>query len=136
MAKSYWLVKQEPSTYSFEQLVREKRACWDGVRNFQARNNLAKMRVGDRALFYHSGEAREVVGIAEVAREAYPDPTAKEPRWVAVDLVPVRPLKKPVSLEQIKATPALRTIALVRQSRLSVMPLAAAEFEAIVKLGS
>ena len=136
MAKSYWLVKQEPSTYSFEQLVREKRACWDGVRNFQARNNLAKMRAGDRALFYHSGEAREVVGIAEVAREAYPDPTAKEPRWVAVDLVPVRPLKKPVSLEQIKATPALRTIALVRQSRLSVMPLAAAEFEAIVKLGS
>jgi len=133
MAKSYWLVKQEPSTYAFEQLVREKRACWDGVRNFQARN---KMRAGDRALFYHSGEAREVVGIAEVAREAYPDPTAKEPRWVAVDLVPVRPLKKPVSLEQIKATPALRTIALVRQSRLSVMPLAAAEFEAIVKLGS
>jgi predicted RNA-binding protein with PUA-like domain len=136
MAKSYWLVKQEPSTYSFERLVREKRACWDGVRNFQARNNLAKMRAGDRALFYHSGEAREVVGIAEVAREAYPDPTAKEPRWVAVDLVPVRPLKKPVSLEQIKATPALRTIALVRQSRLSVMPLAVAEFEAIVKLGS
>jgi predicted RNA-binding protein with PUA-like domain len=136
MAKSYWLVKQEPSTYSFNQLVREKRACWDGVRNFQARNNLAKMRVGDRALFYHSGDAREVVGIAEVAREAYPDPTAKEARWVAVDLVAVRPLKKPVTLEQIKSTPALRTIALVRQSRLSVMPLVAAEFEAIVKLGS
>jgi predicted RNA-binding protein with PUA-like domain len=136
MARSYWLVKQEPSTYSFERLVREKRTCWDGVRNFQARNNLAKMRVGERVLFYHSGDSKEVVGIAEVARNAYPDPSATEPRWVAVDLAAVRKLKKPVTLAQIKDSPALRDIPLVRQSRLSVMPLTAAEFDAIMKLGS
>jgi predicted RNA-binding protein with PUA-like domain len=136
MAKRYWLVKQEPTTYPFDQLVADGRARWDGVRNFQARNNLQAMRAGDRVLYYHSNVGQEVVGVCEVAREAYPDPTADDPRWVAVDLVPVRKLKKPVGLERIKGEPSLRDVALVRQSRLSVMPLEKREFDAIVKLGA
>jgi predicted RNA-binding protein with PUA-like domain len=108
---------------------------WDGVRNFQARNNLKAMRTGDRVLFYHSVVGMAVVGVCEVVREAYPDPTAKEAGWVAVDLAPVKPLKRPVTLEEIKADGALRGIPLVRQSRLSVMPLERAAFERIVKLG-
>jgi predicted RNA-binding protein with PUA-like domain len=135
MAKRYWLVKQEPSTYSWDQLVRDGRTCWDGVRNHQARNNLAAMRMGDRVLFYHSVVGQAVVGIAEVAREAYPDPTTKDAHWVAVDLVPVKALRRPVTLEAIKAAPALRDIPLLRQSRLSVMPLEQAAFDAIVKMG-
>lgn len=137
MAKSFWLVKQEPSTYSFDRLVRDKRTTWDGVRNFQARNNLAAMKLGDRVLFYHANAGPEtaVVGIAEVACTSYPDPTADDPRWLAVDLVPVKGLKRPVTLEQIKSEPALKDIALLRQSRLSVMPLAKTEFDRIVKLG-
>ncbi|HEY8516064.1 MAG TPA: EVE domain-containing protein [Candidatus Binatia bacterium] len=136
MAKQFWLVKQEPSSYPFDQLVKDKKTTWDGVRNFQARNNLAAMKKGDRVLYYHSGEAREVVGICEVTREAFPDPTADDPRWLAVELKPVKKLAKPVTLEQIKGDRALRDIALVRQSRLSVMPLDAAAFERIVELGS
>jgi predicted RNA-binding protein with PUA-like domain len=131
----HWLVKQEPTTYSWDDLVRDGRTMWEGVRNFQARNNLKAMQVGDRVLFYHSGDGKEVVGIAEVARDAYPDPTSKEKGWVVVDLVPVRPLKKPVTLEAIKSVPALKDIQLVRQSRLSVMPLPTAAFDAIVKMG-
>ncbi len=136
MAKGHWLVKQEPTTYSWDHLVRDGRTMWDGVRNFQARNNLAAMAAGDPVLFYHSVEGKAVVGVAEVAREAYADPTTKEKGWVVVDLVPVKPLAKPVTLEAIKATPALKDIKLVRQSRLSVVPLTKAEFDTIVKMGS
>jgi predicted RNA-binding protein with PUA-like domain len=135
MAKGYWLVKQEPTTYSWDHLVRDGRTEWDGVRNFQARNNLKAMKEGDPVLFYHSVEGQAVVGIAQVAREAYPDPSAAGGGWVAVDLVPVEPLKRPVTLEAIKAVAALRDIPLLRQARLSVMPLTKAAFDAIVKLG-
>jgi len=135
MGRGYWLVKQEPTKYSFDQLVADGGTMWDGVRNFQARNNLQAMRRGDRALFYHSVVGTAVVGICEVTREAYPDPTAKEGNWVAVDLAPVRKLERPVTLEEIKADRTLRTIPLVRQSRLSVMPIPKAAFDAIVKRG-
>jgi predicted RNA-binding protein with PUA-like domain len=136
MPKGHWLVKQEPTAYSWDQLVRDGRTSWDGVRNFQARNNLKAMKTGDRVLFYHSVVGQEVVGIAEVVREAYPDPTAKDEGWVVVDLAPVKALKKPVGLEAIKGVPALKDIALLRQARLSVMPLAKDAFETIVKMGS
>lgn len=136
MARRYWLVKQEPTKYSFDQLVKDGRTMWDGVRNFQARNNLQAMRAGDRVLFYHSVVGTAVVGIAEVAREAYPDPTAKEDGWVVVDLVPVKALKTPVTLADVKADPALKDIPLVRQSRLSVMPLEKDAFDRIVAKGS
>ncbi len=130
-----WLVKQEPEAYSWDDLVRDGGTEWTGVRNFQARNNLRQMKAGDRVLFYHSGEQKSVVGVASVAKSAYPDPTANEPEWVAVDIKPVRPLRKPVSLATIKAQPKLGDILLVRQSRLSVMPVTKEEFDAIVKLG-
>jgi len=134
MARSCWLVKQEPTTYSFDNLVTDERTAWDGVRNHQARNNLKAMKVGDQVLFYHSTVGKAVVGIAEVVREAYPDP--KDAEWTAVDLAPVRALKRPVTLEEIKATPSLRDIALVRQGRLSVMPLERKAFDEIVRRGS
>ena len=134
MAKGYWLVKQEPTAYSWDQFVSDGGTSWDGVRNFQARNNLKAMKTGDRVLYYHSVVGQEIVGIAEVAREAYPDPSTKDERWVVVDLVPVEPLKKPVTLEAIKAIPALKDIPLLRQSRLSVMPLAGAEYDEILRL--
>jgi predicted RNA-binding protein with PUA-like domain len=135
MPRRYWLVKQEPTKYSFDQLLADGRTMWDGVRNFQARNNLAAMRVGDRVLFYHSVIGTAVVGVCEVAKEAYPDPTAREPGWVAVDLVPLEQLKRPVTLGQIKADKRLRDIPLLRQSRLSVMRLEKAAFDTIVALG-
>ncbi len=130
----HWMVKSEPASYSWEQFTKEGRAEWTGVRNFQARNNLRAMAVGDLVLFYHSVTGKEVVGVAKVAREAYPDPTADEVGWDCVDLVPAKPLKEAVTLETIKATPALKEVALLRQSRLSVMPLTAAEYAVIVKL--
>ena len=135
MAKSYWLVKQEPTKYPFEKLIADGKTTWDGVRNYQARNNLQAMRQGDRVLYYHSNVGQEVVGVCEVSRAAFQDPTTDDTRWVAVELSAVKRLKKPVTLEQIKADPALRDIALVRQSRLSVMPLDAAAFRRIEKLG-
>ncbi len=135
MPKGHWLVKQEPTAYSWDQLVRDERTMWDGVRNFQARNNLAAMRKGDRVLFYHSVKEQAVVGICEVVREAYPDPTAKDEGWVVVDLAPVKKLARPVTLAEIKADAALKDIPLVRQSRLSVMPLAKAAFDRIVARG-
>jgi predicted RNA-binding protein with PUA-like domain len=135
VARQYWLVKSEPGAYSWDDLVREGEDLWDGVRNHQARNNLAAMKRGDLVLFYHSVDAREVVGIARVTREGYPDPTTEDPRWVAVDVEPVRPLNKPVTLAQIKGDPALKDVALVRQSRLSVVPLARPEFQRVLKLG-
>jgi predicted RNA-binding protein with PUA-like domain len=135
MPKGHWLVKQEPTAYSFDQLVREKRTMWDGVRNYQARNNLAAMKTGDRVLFYHSVKEQAVVGICEVVREAYPDPTAKEEGWVVVDVAPVAKLARPVTLAEVKADAILKDIPLVRQSRLSVMPLEKAAFDRIVALG-
>lgn len=135
MTTQYWLVKQEPADYSWTDFARDRRSAWTGVRNYQARNHLKAMQAGDAVLFYHSGDGKAVVGLARVGRAAYPDSTATEPGWVAVDLVPVRPLPQPVTLARIKADAALRDIALVRHSRLSVMPLPAPAFARILKLG-
>ena len=132
--KNFWLVKQEPSSYSWSDLVAEGETSWTGVRNFTARNNLRKMRKADEVLFYHSGEEKAVVGIAKVMRTAYPDPTAKEGDWSTVDLAAVKPLARPVTLREIKGNPRLRGIPLIRQSRLSVMPLADPEFREIVNM--
>lgn len=133
---NYWLVKSEPFKYSWEKFLEDKRTFWDGVRNYAARNHLRGMKKGDLVLWYHSNEGLAVVGIAKVAKEAYQDPTTEEEAWVAVDLVPHKTLKKPVTLAQIKADKMLKDIYLVRQGRLSVMPLKAAEFDRIVELGS
>jgi predicted RNA-binding protein with PUA-like domain len=133
---NYWLVKSEPTTYSWDQLEKDGKTTWDGVRNFAARIHLNTMKKGDHVLFYHSNEGKEVVGISKVTKEAFPDPTATEGQWVAVELAPHKKLKKPVTLETIKADKALQNIYLVRQGRLSVMPLEKAEFDHIVKLGS
>ncbi len=116
--------------------MRDKKTDWTGVRNFQARNNLRQMKAGDRVLFYHSGSGKCVVGIAEVAKAAYPDPTADDPQWVAVDLKPAKPLNQSVTLEAIKSNQKLSNMLLLRQSRLSVMPLTKEEFEMIVRMGS
>ena len=132
----FWLVKQEPENYSWDDFVRDGRTDWTGVRNFQARNNLRQMKVGDHVLFYHSGSGKCVVGIAEVAKAAYPDRTADDPQWVAVDLKPAKPLKESVTLEAIKSNQKLSNMLLLRQSRLSVMPLTKEEFETIVSMGS
>jgi predicted RNA-binding protein with PUA-like domain len=131
-----WLVKQEPETYSWDDFVRDGRTDWTGVRNFQARNNLRQMKVGDRVLFYHSGTGKCVVGIAEVAKSAYPDPTADDPQWVAVDLKPVKPLKEAVPLASIRYHAKLGNLPLIRQSQLSVMPLTTEEFETILSMGA
>jgi predicted RNA-binding protein with PUA-like domain len=132
--KNFWLVKQEPSDYSWSDFVADGGTGWTGVRNFAARNNLRRMSKGDHVLFYHSGEDKAVVGIAKVTRAAYRDPTAKDEDWSAVDLAPVKRLPRPVTLAEIKAKPRLKNIALVRQSRLSVMPLTARDFDTIVKM--
>jgi predicted RNA-binding protein with PUA-like domain len=134
--KHFWLVKQEPSSYSWSDFVGEGQTAWTGVRNYTARNNLRKMQKGDEVLFYHSGEDKAVVGIAMVTRPAYLDPTAKKGDWSAVDLAPIKSLRRPVTLRQIKSDPRLKQTPLIRQSRLSVMPLTAAEFRTIVKIGS
>lgn len=131
-----WLVKSEPASYSWETFVKDGRAAWTGVRNFQARNNLRAMRKGDLVLFYHSVTGKEVVGFAKVAKEAYADPTATEGDWSCVDLVPVKALKRPVTLEEIKASKPLNNIALVRNSRISVIPLTAEEAEEITRMAS
>lgn len=136
MARAHWLVKSEPSSYGWDQLVAEKRTLWTGVRNFTARNHLAAMKPGDRVLFYHSGEGKAVVGVAEVTAEARSDPTAKAGEgWVAPELAPRRALAAPVPLAAVKADPALRDIPLVRLSRLSVMPMPKPAFERILTLG-
>jgi len=134
--KSLWLVKQEPSSYSWSDFVAEGQTSWTGVRNYTARNNLRKMRIGDEVLYYHSGEEKAVVGIAKVMRTAYQDPTAKEGDWSTVDIAPVKPLRRPVPLREIKADPRLKGIPLVRQSRLSVMPLPDRAFREIVKMST
>ena len=132
--KNYWLVKSEPDAYSWDDLVAEGKTSWTGVRNFTARNNLRSMHVGDEVLFYHSVTDKAVVGIAKVVGAAYPDPCAKEGDWSAVDLAPIKPLPNPVTLDQIKAKRTLKNISLVRQPRLSVHALTAAEFREIVGL--
>lgn len=130
-----WLVKSEPEVYSWETFVQEKGTAWTGVRNFTARINLRAMRVGDPVLYYHSGGGKEVVGIAKVRKAAYPDPTAEEGEWVCVDLAPVKALPRSVTLTEIKARKSLQEIALVRQSRLSVMPLPPEKFREILAMG-
>jgi predicted RNA-binding protein with PUA-like domain len=131
----YWLVKQEPESYSWDAFVADGKTAWTGVRNFQARNNLRAMHVGDRVLYYHSVTGKAVVGIAQVLKEAYPDATADEGDWECVDLAPVEAFKQPVTLAQIKADPLLSQMALVRQSRLSVLPLSPSEYKRLVELG-
>jgi predicted RNA-binding protein with PUA-like domain len=133
---NHWLVKSEPVKYSWEKFNKEGRTFWDGVRNYQARNNLKEMKAGDLVMWYHSNEGKEVVGIARVVKEFYQDPTTEDPNWVVVDLEPVESLKMPVTLEQIKADERLKDIGLVRQGRLSVMALKREEFDRIIELGS
>jgi len=132
MARGYWLVKTEPSTYGWERFVAEGGTRWDGVRNPTARRNLGEMKPGDPVLFYHSGEGKEVVGVARVAREAYPDPA--DERWLAVDLEPVRPLARPVPLAELKSDRGLAKLPMLRQPRLSVVPVTKPEFDRILAL--
>lgn len=132
---NHWLVKQEPEAYSWAQFVRDQGTSWTGVRNFQARNNLRAMKKGEEVFYYHSVTGKSVVGTARVAREAYADPTAEDGKWSCVDLIPQHAFAKPVTLEEIKAEPALRDIALVRQSRLSVIPLTPAEADMLRAMG-
>jgi predicted RNA-binding protein with PUA-like domain len=134
--KKSWLVKSEPSSYSWADFVADKGTSWTGVRNYSARNHLRGMKKGDEVLFYHSGEDKAVVGIARVTHAAYPDKTASEGDWSTVDLNPIKPLRRPVALRQIKENSRLQEVRLVRQSRLSVMPLTAAEFRMILKMGA
>ena len=133
---NYWLVKSEPHKYSWNKFNEDGRTFWDGVRNYQARNNLRLMKEGDLLLFYHSNDGKEVVGIAKVVKEFYQDPTTEDKNWVVVDIVPVERLKNPVTLEQVKADEFLKDVGLVRQGRLSVMGLKTEEFDRIIELGS
>lgn len=132
---NYWLMKSEPDVYSFDKLVIEKKGIWDGVRNYQARNNLKEMKKGDLALFYHSNIGKEVVGIVKIVKENYPDPTIDDERWVAVEVEPVKKLKTPVTLQKIKSDAVLQQIGLIKQSRLSVIKLKKEEFDYILLLG-
>ena len=133
---NHWLVKSEPGTYSWAQFVQDGQTAWTGVRNYQARIHLRAMKPGDPVCVYHSGGEKQVVGLARVARAAYPDPTATEGDWVCVDLDAVKPLSRPVPLQDIKADPALRDMKMVKQSRLSVTPLTAGEFARLMELGA
>jgi predicted RNA-binding protein with PUA-like domain len=132
---NYWLVKSEPFKYSWDDFVKEGKSTWDGVRNHAARLNLIAMKTGDLVLFYHSNEGKEIVGLAKVSKEHYPDPTSEDPRWVVVDLVPVEPFPKSVTLARIKADERFKDMALVRLSRLSVAPVKLEEFDLIIGMG-
>lgn len=132
---NYWLVKSEPFKYSWEQFVKDKKTHWDGVRNYAARNNLKAMAKGDHVLFYHSNEGLAIVGIAEVVKTAYQDPTTDDPNWVVVDLKPLKSIPEPVTLADIKATPVLKNMDLVRLSRLSVGTVKPEEYKIILKMG-
>jgi predicted RNA-binding protein with PUA-like domain len=134
-ARGHWLVKSEPSAYSFDQLVADGRTVWNGVRNFEARNNLRAMKKGDLVLFYHSNEGKAVVGVAKVVREAYQDPTTKDD-WSAVDVEPVKALKRPVTLDEMRSDRTCSKMMLFRRTRLSVVPVTPPEFEAILALAS
>jgi predicted RNA-binding protein with PUA-like domain len=135
MGMTYWLLKTEPEEYSWERLESEKTAAWTGVRNFEARNNLREMKVGDCVFIYHSGEDRIIMGIAKVTKDAYPDPTATKGDWVAVDIEAVKPLVRPVSLEEVRNTYTLNTMPLVSQTRLSVQPVTDAQAVLLLKIG-
>jgi predicted RNA-binding protein with PUA-like domain len=135
VARQHWLIKSEPDTYSYARLVKDGRTTWDGVRNFQARNNLRAMKEGDLAFFYHSNVGKEVVGVARVLRDAYPDPTAPGEDWSAVDFAPAFELKKSVTLETMKKDAKLEGLELIRRGRLSVVPVSPAHFERILALG-
>lgn len=131
---NHWLLKSEPVKYAWDQMLKDKRTFWDGVRNYQARNNLREMKKGDLCLFYHSNEGKEVVGIVKVVKEFYQDPSTEDTNWVVVDVSPFQTLKKPVTLETIKSDKRLENIGLVRQGRLSVMKLSNYEFDVILEL--
>ena len=133
---NYWLAKSEPKKYSWARLVEDKRTAWDGVRNFEARNNLRAMKKGDLVLFYHSVDEKQIVGIAKVVREAYPDDTAKEGDWSCVDVAPVKAIKSPVTLAAIKGDPAFSDFKLLRRARLSVVPVSAPHFKRLLVLGN
>ena len=130
----YWLVKQEPGDFSWTDLVRDKRTAWTGVRNFQARKNLREMKNGDEVFFYHTGDEKQIVGLAQVVREAYADPTATEGEWCAVDISPVKPLKRAVPLQEIKSDKILKDMKLVRQMRLSVVPVTDEQFKQVLRI--
>jgi predicted RNA-binding protein with PUA-like domain len=132
---SYFLAKSEPGTYAFAQLVKDRKTVWDGVRNFEARNNLRRMKKGDLVLFYHSGDDKAVVGVAKVLREAYPDPTGRGEDWSAVDLAPVKALAEPVSLAQMRDDPGFDGLVLLKKSRLSVLPVSPEHFARVLKFG-
>ncbi len=133
---NFWLVKSEPDTYSWDTFVSKLEDIWDGVRNYQARNNLMAMKTGDRVFFYHSNIGLEIVGIAEVTKEHFPDPTAQEGKWVVVKMKPIKKLNSPVSLKVIKTDPKLANIALLKQSRLSVVPITSEEYTYILQLAN
>ncbi len=135
MPRRYWLMKSEPQKYSFAQLVRDGQTMWDGVRNFEARNNMRAMKAGDLVLFYHSSEGKAVAGVARVKREAYPDPTAEGEDWSVVDIEPVAPFKVQVTLDTIRGDESLAEISLLKRSRLSVVPLSKEHFDRVLKLG-
>ncbi len=135
MPKSYWLLKTDADTYAWDAMLADGRTYWDGVRNYQARNNMRAMKKGDRALFYHSVGDKTVVGVVEIVGEHYQDPTTDDDRWSVVDVAPIQELKRPVSLAEIKSNPDLAEIALVRQSRLSVMPLEKDHYDTVLKMG-
>jgi predicted RNA-binding protein with PUA-like domain len=134
MAKAHFLIKSEPYKYSFDQLVADGRAVWDGIRSFEARNNLRAMKKGDLLLYYHSNEGKAIVGIARVSREAYPDPTAEGEDWSVVEIEPVRPLARPVALDELRAHRVLAKMMMLRRPRLSVVPVTGEEFDAVLEL--
>lgn len=134
-SRAYWLMKSEPDKYSWDDLNRDGSTYWDGVRNYTARNNLTAMKKGDLAFYYHSNEGKEIVGVAKVTKESYPDPTVDDERWVVVDIEPVKALKQPVTLAAVKSDKKLENMALVKQSRLSVQPVTAEEFQRVLVLG-
>jgi predicted RNA-binding protein with PUA-like domain len=136
MAKNYWLVKQEPESFPWATFQKEGATAWTGVRNYQARNNLRAMKKGDEVFYYHSGDEKQIVGLARVEKAAYPDPTARDGDWTAVDLAPVRGLKSPVSLAAIKSDPKLRDLPLVKNSRLSVSPVTSDQFRHLLELAN
>ncbi|MBC7450814.1 MAG: EVE domain-containing protein [Cytophagales bacterium] len=131
---NYWLIKSEPFKYSFDQFLTDKKTFWDGVRNYQARNNLRDMKKGDLLLFYHSNEGKEIVGIAKLVKEAYQDPTTDDANWVVVDIAPLKKLKKPVTPEMVKKDKRLENMALVKLMRLSVQPVKKEEFDIVLEL--